>query len=205
MSIKANKLLVYLNEAIENLNEMELLAEFLQLISSIIEIYTPNPGWELPVVPVHVGTENMPDKQVKAVKAAPDKWGLLTGFCLESKLFKNYPNVHVGYLKPLLEVAGPNANVKLIQPDPKVPIKEVRWGKTTGKTDRFLPPIGMLVRCRDPAVLKELIIQATFASTQTIAFHITPFDIGILSWAVRFFRTDINDHPLGATFNLWAQ
>ncbi|KAJ7110976.1 hypothetical protein C8R44DRAFT_742751 [Mycena epipterygia] len=158
-------------------------------------VQTPNPGWELPVVAVHVGTENMPDKQVEAAKAAPDKWGLLTGFCLGSELFKNYPNVRADYLKPLMEVAGPNAKVKLIQPDPKVPIKEVRRGKTGGKSDRFLPPIGMLVRCEDPKVLKRLLIQATIASTRTTAFHITPFDVAIFSWAVGFFRTDIDDPP----------
>ncbi|KAJ7465113.1 hypothetical protein FB451DRAFT_1488298 [Mycena latifolia] len=164
-------------------------------LGNFATVQTPNPGWELPVIAVHVGTENMPDKQVEAAKAAPDKWGLLTGFCLGSELFKNYPNIRADYLKPLLEVAGPNTNVKLIQPDPKVPIKEVRRGKTVGKTDRFLPPIGMLVKCGDPEVLKGLIVQATFASTRTVAFHVTPFDICILSWAIGFFRTDIDDPP----------
>ncbi|KAJ7671725.1 hypothetical protein B0H17DRAFT_1141496 [Mycena rosella] len=153
-----------------------------------------DPMWNAPVMPDHVVLENMSDETTDAVRANPGNYLAVTMFCSGVVLNKKYKNMHSDALGILEEIAG-KGKVTLIRPMAKDKAKEVRRGLTAKKLDKFIPPIALIARCTDEQARADLTGQGTFGSTRALGFHVTLFDIACLSWAVGFFKTDINDSP----------
>ncbi|KAJ6468985.1 hypothetical protein C8R47DRAFT_1078123 [Mycena vitilis] len=150
-----------------------------------------SPEWTPPVIPMHVALENVSDEVRDEVTQNSDEYLALTPFCGGAMLFAEYKSIRADATGVLEEVAGKN-KLTLIRPLAKTAIQGVRRG---AKPDKFAPPHILLIRCSDVPVRNELLDIGTFASTRILAFHVTAFNAALLSWALGFFRTDIDDPP----------
>ncbi|KAJ7490683.1 hypothetical protein FB451DRAFT_1389447 [Mycena latifolia] len=135
---------------------------------------------------------------------APQMWESPETRSLEqATLYDKHKNVRTDLLTIIEEVTG-KGTVTVIMPQPKVAPKQARRGPA-GKPNKFAGPVSMLVRCSDPQLRSELTDQSTFAADRLLAFHVTLFNAALLSWAVGFFKTDINDQPDATALRLrWA-
>ncbi|KAJ7447821.1 hypothetical protein FB451DRAFT_1188094 [Mycena latifolia] len=151
-----------------------------------------NPLWNLPVIPDHVALDNVDDATKAAIEENPGNYLAATVFCGGSTLSNRYTNLRPDTQKTMEEVTGEGV-VRVIKPQAKTTSKAPRRGG--GKPDKFAPPATLIVRCSDAGARTALARQATFGRDRALAFHITLFSAACLSWAVGFFRTDINDPP----------
>ncbi|KAJ7480705.1 hypothetical protein FB451DRAFT_1446687 [Mycena latifolia] len=151
------------------------------------------PTWNAPVIPDHVALDNLSDETVDAIRAAPGNYLAVTVFCSGAVLNDKYKNMRNDALAVLEEAAG-KGKVTLIRPVAKNTAKEVRCG-AAGKPNKFSPPIALVARCTDKGAHDGLTGQGTFGASRALAFHVTLFNALCLSWAVGFFRTDIDDPP----------
>ncbi|KAJ7092412.1 hypothetical protein B0H15DRAFT_799560 [Mycena belliarum] len=134
-------------------------------------------SWGTPIIPDHNNTSPSPP------------------FCAGSTFYAKYKNARVDAVAVLEEVAGAG-NVTVIMPQVKlVATKQAPRRKPGGKPDKFAGHISLLIRCSDLDIRTAFLDPATYAADQLLAFHITPFDATVLSWAVGFFKTDISDTP----------
>ncbi|KAJ7437707.1 hypothetical protein FB451DRAFT_1416688 [Mycena latifolia] len=151
-----------------------------------------NPLWNLPVIPDHIALDNVDDATKAAIEENPGNYLAATVFCGGSTLSNRYTNLRPDTQKTMEEVTGEGI-VRVIKPQAKTTSKAPRRGG--GKPDKFAPPTALIVRCSDAEARMALAWQATFGRDRALAFHITPFSATCLSWAVGFFRTDIDDPP----------
>ncbi|KAJ7656699.1 hypothetical protein B0H17DRAFT_1213690 [Mycena rosella] len=145
-----------------------------QAITQYTGFQASDPGWSNPILANHVLLKHMSDDTQKE--------------------YKNVRSDSVGVLE---EVAG-KGNVKLIMPQPKAaskPAPKPAQRGPAGKHDKFAGLIFMLIRCSDAQIRHELTTQATFTSDRLLALHVTAFNAAQLSWAISFFKTDIDDLP----------
>ncbi|KAJ7447992.1 hypothetical protein FB451DRAFT_1187990 [Mycena latifolia] len=162
-----------------------------------------NPLWGAAIIPDHVALDNMSDETQEAVRAAPDQYLAATPFCSGATLYDKHKNMCTDLLTIIEEVTG-KGTVTVIMPQPKVTPKQARR-RPAGKPNKFAGPVSMLVRCSDPQLRSELTDQSTFAADRLLAFHVTLFNAALLSWAVGFFKTDINNQPDATALRLrWA-
>ncbi|KAJ7685960.1 hypothetical protein B0H17DRAFT_1137297 [Mycena rosella] len=168
-----------------------------QAITQYTGFQANDPGWGNPILADHVLLEHMSDDTQKEVRENPGNFLAATPFSAGNVLFAKYKNVRSDSVGVLEEVAR-KGNVKLIMPQPKAAPKAAprpaRRGPA-GKHDKFAGLICMLIRCSDAQIRHELTTQATFTSNRLLALHVTAFDAAWLSWAIGFFKTDIDDPP----------
>ncbi|KAJ7101502.1 hypothetical protein B0H15DRAFT_943817 [Mycena belliarum] len=150
-------------------------------------------SWGTPIIPDHVVLEHLDDATQASVRANPEQYLALTPFCAGSTFYAKYKNARVDAVAVLEEVAGAG-KVTVIMPQVKlVATKQAPRRKPGGKPDKFAGHISLLIRCSDLDIRTAFLDPATYAADQLLAFHITPFDATVLSWAVGFFKTDISD------------
>ena len=151
------------------------------------------PGWTMPVLPNHVILQNIDPELRETIEANPDQYLAITPFCGGSKLTEKYINLRADLNDVFDEVAKGKITLAFMQPH--VTTKGVRRGGPNSKIDKYIPPLIIVGKCSDPATRAVLTGQGTFAHSRLLAFHVSPFDTTLLSWAVGFFKTDIEDPP----------
>ncbi|KAJ6572386.1 hypothetical protein DFH09DRAFT_1362394 [Mycena vulgaris] len=151
------------------------------------------PLWDSAVIATHVALDNMSDDITMAVRLHPENFLSATVFSGGHALFEKHKNVRADVARALEEIAGGD-KLTVIMPQAKVVPKQARRAPG-GKSNKFVGPIELLIRCSDVETRNKLTTQATFAVDHLLAFHVTSLDAERLSWAVAFFKTDISNTP----------
>ncbi|KAJ6469681.1 hypothetical protein DFH09DRAFT_1478503 [Mycena vulgaris] len=152
-----------------------------------------SPLWDSAVIAIHVALDNMSDEITTAVRLHPENFLSATIFSGGHALFEKHKNVRADVAGALEEIAGAD-KLTVIMPQAKVVPKQARRAPG-GKSNKFVGPIGLLIRCSDVETRDKLTKQATFAVDHLLAFHVTSLDAERLSWAIAFFKTDISASP----------